>query len=207
MVSGPDERTRIRAALIDLCFERGYRQIGLADLLARAAVTEREFHRHFADLEDCFCRVYLEIRDGFLDRVAVAVSDEESWRDRIRATAYVLIRFLAEDEKVTHLSSVDVLTAGERAHLLFGEAVERLTTLIDEGRGERESSTGETISRATAGAIAGGILTQIYATSGQKAPMPPEGEVVPQMMYTAVLPYLGEEAAREELSIPPPPSP
>ena len=29
--------------------------------------------------------------------------------------------------------------------------------------------------------------------------------IVPEMMYAAVRPYLGEEAARAELSIPPPP--
>jgi hypothetical protein len=30
-------------------------------------------------------------------------------------------------------------------------------------------------------------------------------EAVPKMMYAAVRPYLGEEAARRELEIPPPP--
>jgi hypothetical protein len=34
--------------------------------------------------------------------------------------------------------------------------------------------------------------------------MPPEEELVPQLMYAAVLPYLGAAAAAQELEIAPP---
>ena len=115
----------------------------------------------------------------------------------------MLLRFLGEDEKVAHISAIDVRTAGERAQRLFGEAIERLFDLIDEGRGE--SSEPDSISRATAESVGGSIFNQIYVTVGHGA-MPTE-DIVPEMMYTAVLPYIGAEAAREELQIPPPPAP
>src|SRR6478609_7827989 len=147
------ERARIREALLDLCFERGYRQLDLAALLERAKVDEAAFERHFGDLEDCFCVVYQEIRDELFDRFAHAIADEHTWRDRIRATAYVFLRFLREDSRVTHLAVIDVRSAGERALRLFTEAFEDLNNLLDQGRGERRHP--DSLSRATAEAIGG----------------------------------------------------
>jgi hypothetical protein len=55
--------------------------------------------------------------------------------------------------------------------------------------------------------VGGGIFNRIFATVGQGEPIPPEPKIVPQLMYGAVLPYLGPEVAKEELTIPPPPHP
>jgi AcrR family transcriptional regulator len=146
-------RARITTAMIDLCFERGYARIELAELLSRAGVGEADFHRLFVDLEDCFCLVYTEIRDDFLARLERALAGQPDWRGRLRASAYVLLRFLTEDEKVTHLGTVEVQSAGERSRRLFAEATTRLYELIDEGRDER--GLPDSITPATAQAIGG----------------------------------------------------
>jgi AcrR family transcriptional regulator len=201
MISQTAERKQTREALVDLCFERGYRNLDLAALLERAGISEQVFHRHFADLEDCFCQVYVEIRDDFLACVEWAVAEHRAWRDRLRATAYVLLRFLNEDEKVTHLAAIEVRSAGERSQILLAEALEALFDLIDEGREERGGTAA--ISRGTAESIGGAIFNQIYAAVGRG--VRPSKEIVPGLMYAAVLPYLGPEAAAEELRIAPPP--
>jgi AcrR family transcriptional regulator len=196
------ERTRIREALLDLCLERGYRQLDLALLLERAEVDEAAFEHHFDDFEDCFCVVYQEIRDELFERFARAIAGQESWRDRIRATAYVFLRFLREDSRVTHLAVIDVRSAGERALRLFTEAFEDLNNLLDQGRGERRHP--DSLSRATAEAIGGGIFGQMYAAV-ENGTLDLGEEAVPKLMYAAVLPYLGVQAASEELEILPPP--
>ena len=142
------ERERLREALLDLCFERGYRDVDLPSLLRRAEVDERAFDGIYADLEDCFCAVYVEIRDDLFVRIERAVADQPSWRDRVRATAYVFLRFLREDPRVTWLSVIEVRTAGERPQQLLAEASESLLDLIDEGRPERRGD--DSITRATA---------------------------------------------------------
>ena len=195
-------RARITTAMIDLCFERGYRNIELAELLSRAGVGEADFHRLYDDLEDCFCLVYTEIRDDFLARLERALADQPDWRGRLRASAYVLLRFLTEDEKVTHLGTVEVQSAGERSQRLFAEATTRLYELIDEGRDERRLPA--SITPATAQAIGGAIFVQIYAAVDHGNL---DETAVPKLMYSAVLPYLGAEAAAAELSAPPPSAP
>ena len=203
MVRGPDQRARVRGALIDLCFERGYRQVSLPVLLERADVDEPNFHRHFADLEDCFCQVYLELREEFLEMVAQAIRGQPSWRDRIRAAAYAMVRYLLEDERATHFGVFEVRSAGERAQLLLAELFEILFDLIDEGREGRDDLGA--VSRTTAESIGGGIFNEIFTAVAHGAPL--SEEIIPQMMYVAVEPYLGHEAALQELRIPPPPPP
>jgi AcrR family transcriptional regulator len=193
----------IRQALVDLCFERGFTALTLEELLARAGVDRAAFERHYADLEDCFFQTYAEELEGFRQRAARARARVSSWRDRVRVTAYALYRYVAADEKIRRFTTAEVRAGGERVQLLFGEEIEALFDLIDEGR--REPSAPASLTRATAEQLGGGIFNQLYAVGSHGGPMPPEQEIIPQLMYAVVLPYLGNEVAREELRIPPPP--
>lgn len=198
------QRTRIRQALLDLCFERGFAALSLEDLLERAEVDYPTFGRHYADLEDCFFQVYAEELETFRHSAARARARADSWRERVRVTAYALYRFLADDEKLRRFTTAEVRGGGERVQLLFGEEIEALFDLIDEGR--REPGAPATLTRATAEQVGGGIFNQLYAAGSRGGPMPPEGEIIPQLMYAVVLPYLGDEAAREEFTLGPPPA-
>lgn len=208
--SGPEEappppgadRARIREALLDLCHERGYRDLDLADVLSRAGVEEAGFRRHFADLEDCLCVVFAEIRDGFFADLERRLAGRRGWRERLRIAAYALAHLLGSDERITHLIVVDVHAAGERARLLVEAVNRRLFDLIDEGRAEGPDPGA--VSRATAESIGGAIFLRLYTAVGRGER--PGAEMIPSLMYAAVLPYLGPVAAQEELHIPPPPA-
>jgi hypothetical protein len=128
-----------------------------------------------------------------------------SWRDRVRATGYALHRFFDADERVLNFMIVAVRTVGERSLLLLGAQIKTLLDLIDEGRSEPGAPGA--LTPATAESLGGGVFNQVYMTVAKGELFPPEGKIVPQVMYSVVLPYLGSEAAREELSIPPPPFP
>jgi AcrR family transcriptional regulator len=194
------ERERMAEALITLCFEHGYRRTTLEMLLDRAGVDRAAFERHFADIEDCFCQVYEDIQQELMRRVLAAIQRELTWRDRLRTVAYTMANFVAEDEQRTHFAIIEVRAAGDRAMCLLGQSYERLFDLIDLGRRERRLRG--SISRATAEAIGGTIFFQMYA-SYQAGSVDAVRARVPEMMYVAVLPYLGAEAAEEELHLVP----
>jgi hypothetical protein len=96
---------------------------------------------------------------------------------------------------------VGVLDAGEMAQVRREEVFRWCASLVEAGR---EASPGEPPPRSaaliTVGAVVEGLRRQQEGTL-RGDPV----EVVPQMMYRAVRPYLGEEAALRELGIPPPP--
>lgn len=200
--SNSDEANRLREALLDLCVERGYASLELADLLDRAGVERVAFEREYADLDACFAAVLGQIYAEFFIRAQEAVAGQNGWRDRMRATAYALLRYLRDDERVARLAAVEAQHAGEGAQRLFLETFNRLVDLIDEGSAE---ATGpDSPSRATALGVGGVVFARIQEAVA-------EGELglgeeeIPELMYAAVFPYLGAEAAEEELSIQAPP--
>lgn len=194
-------RAQLHEALLDLCFERGLGSVSVGELCRRAGVEEVEFHRRYADVEDAYCDFYEGERDAILAAVAAATDGIEDWRERMRVTAYVIYRALGRDERVTKFTTSQVSLAGERARRIQIEGLTAMFDLLDEGREEGERGAG--LTRGTAEAVTSGILAQLNAAAA-KGPLPPEREVVPEMLYLALLPYLGREAAREELEMPPP---
>jgi len=199
----PERRDPIREALIDLCFEVGLEKVTIDSLCERAGVSSDEFGRRYADLEDCFFDVYSQEFDRYQRRAEAARAGLVAWRDRLRATAYALLRYLAEDERVTHLSVVEVRRAGDRSTLLIAQGIEEIIDLLDEGR--QEPGAPENLTRATAESLAGGLFNQLYlAVAVGEGEALPESEIVPQAMYTVLLPYVGVQEAMTELEIPPP---
>jgi AcrR family transcriptional regulator len=196
------EAARLREALLDLCVDPGYEDLELPVLLERAGLDEAAFHRHYADLDACFAAVLGEVYGEFFAAAQEAVAEERGWRNRMRATAYALLRFLRRDERVARLAAVEVQYAGDEAQRLFLETFNRLVNLLDEGASEAGGP--ESPGLATAIGIGGVVFARVQEAVA-------EGELglgeeeIPELMYAAVFPYLGAEAAEEELHIPPPP--
>lgn len=201
MKGGRAEEARfLREALLDLCSERGYASVDLPVLLERAGLDEDAFHRHHADLDACFAAVLGGIYDEFFAAAQKALDGERGWRDRMRATAYALLRFLRRDERVAHLAAVEAqnLSAAQGPFL---ETFDRLVDLIDEGSAEVGDAVSPT--RATALGV-GGVLFARIQEAVAKDELELGEEEIPELMYAAVFPYIGSEAAAEELRIPPP---
>lgn len=199
-----DQRSRVHEALIELCFERGFGELSVEQVCERAGIEPEAFERDYADLEDCFCQVYVVERDRFFVVREAACEGLEGWREQLRASAYALLRILSADPKLANFVIVEPRIAGERALMLMEGVIETMLDLLDRGRQHRDDP--EAISRATAESIAGSIFLQIYMAVIQ-GPAELTEQTVREMMYAAVLPYLGIEAAREELRTPPPPDP
>lgn len=157
---------------------------------------------HQPNDEDRFCEELQQGTNELLTRVALAFTAEEIWVDRLRAVAYELARFLTEDPPRAHTMTVDVLSAGPRALGIRDGGIQALTELIDQGREELDDPPSMT--RAIAEGIAGAIYHRIHTeiAAGRCTEL---SLLVPELMYSAVLPYLGTEAAMRELKTPPPP--
>lgn len=104
------------------------------------------------------------------------------WRTRLRAAVYALCR--------------------EPMALSKERELERLADLIDEGRAELGAPA--SLTRVTAEALGGAIFLELRWGALPENSRP-ESELVPTLMYSAVLPYAGPESAAEELRTPPPP--
>ena len=71
----PDAQGRLAEAAMELFGERGYEQTTVADIAARAGLTERTFFRHFSDKREVLFPVGTWFRDLFVDAVMAAPQD------------------------------------------------------------------------------------------------------------------------------------
>jgi AcrR family transcriptional regulator len=71
----PNAAERLREAALDLFEERGYEQTTVAEIAARAGLTERTFFRHFADKREVLFRGSEALRDTLVAAVDEAPAD------------------------------------------------------------------------------------------------------------------------------------
>jgi AcrR family transcriptional regulator len=196
-----DARVRIARSLVELVGADGYRRTDLDDVLAAAAVDEVEFRRHFADKEDCFLQIWDELTLAHGVIAARAYEASGAWRDRMRAAASVTLDYLQADLNRTRFLVLEVLNAGELAQAHRDLAIAAQVEWIDGGR--RELDDPGSLTRATAEHIAGAV-NEMLIRKTRSGEILHGAQVMRELMYMAVRPYLGEEAARAELTIPAP---
>ena len=91
----PNAQGRLAQAAMELFGERGYEQTTVADIAARASLTERTFFRHFTDKREVLFPVGTWFRDQFVDVVKAAPADVPPLRAvtlAVEATATALER-------------------------------------------------------------------------------------------------------------------
>jgi AcrR family transcriptional regulator len=198
------DRERICEAMIELCARQGYLNVTLPMVLDRAAVTEADFGQQFDDLEDCFCQIMEVEIERAGGRVLSAYQAEQGWRRQMRAAARALLDYVLEDLTRARCVCVEVAYAGERAQLIRDGMMQAFFLLIDQGR--QEMVDPDLLTPFTAEAIGSSIYQRMVNALANDQLQEFETSI-PEMMYLAVLPYLGAEAAEEELSVPPTPLP
>ena len=193
-------RDRIAAAMIAIAGTRGYAEASIELICQRAETRRSHFDRCFAGKEDCFLSVHDEVAAEFCERVLGAYSGASSWHDRVWAAGWAAMRFFEEDATRTRFLVVEVNGSGSGAQSRRDRILQRLADILDGGREELEKP--ESVSRCTAeivaGAIYGTVLGRIesgYIERGE--------DFLPELVYMAVMPYLGSRAAEDELLVQP----
>ena len=189
------QRRLILEALIEVAAERGYLDTTVEAVLERAGLERGEFDRHFRGKYDCFLTAWREINEECLAAILKAYESAADWPDRLRAVAETLTASLRDDPARASFG-VEVLAAGDAARARRDMTMRVVASLVDAGRQEMEDP--ETVSRTTAEALTGAAYGQIYAKIVRGAPQELPA-LVPQLVATLVMPYLGLEAAAEEL--------
>jgi AcrR family transcriptional regulator len=198
------ERRRIGEAMLELVAERGYAATTVREVLERAGVSRADFKRLYAGKQECFLRVYEEMSERFSEHVFAAFESEEEWRDGLRAAAYAAARWIRDHPREARYGVIEMVAAGEFAQARRETTLRRFVDLVDSGREQLDKP--DAVSRSMAEGVIGGVLGMLTKSLRHGAEGGKE-TLVPDLMFMAVRPYLGHEAAREELSIPPPREP
>jgi AcrR family transcriptional regulator len=189
-------------AVMAVLAERGYREASVELFIARADAERGDFYAHFRDKEDIVNRVLIAYIADFEQRLGAAYGGALSWPDNLRAAAYEVVRWTRDYPDATSFFFLGAFEAREMVRVRRERLFRRCGELIDAGRAAAPDpeavppgapliavgAIADTLTRQLRGTLEGGLI-----------------DGVPQMMYAAVRPYLGEAAAQAELAIAPPP--
>ncbi|MDQ2630788.1 MAG: TetR/AcrR family transcriptional regulator [Actinomycetota bacterium] len=174
---------------------KGYERTSVQDVLDSAGLYRQAFYDYFEDKEDCYLQA-IDAGSAWVELAMreAAAGEEAGWRNQLRGALAGLLRFLDEEPAVGRALLVEVHAAGPRAVEKRMEAMERAVVMMDLAR-EESSSVAPAIS---AEAIVAGMLAVLHT---RLAAQQTEGFVrlLPELMYLAVLPYFGADAAAAEM--------
>lgn len=132
-----NQRERLVAAMTEVCAERGYAEVTVAEVSKRAGVSSLTFYKQFAGKEDCLLAAHRQLLERLLeeiDRFAVGepVDDGPTATAKARAVVRTALAIFAADPPSVRLLTVEILAVGSegsKRHDAMVEAfAERLNT-------------------------------------------------------------------------------
>jgi AcrR family transcriptional regulator len=181
-------------AVAEASLAGGYQAATIEEITARAGVSKKTFYEHFKSKDEIFLAAYQEAFEQMRSTVNRAFLSEGEWAARVSAALEAFLGFLAANPAFAHLCIVEVHAAGRTALERRSNALEFFAEYFDLGR--REAPDTE-VPALTAQTIVGGIHEVVYRRilEGRTAELP---NLLAELVYNALLPYLGAERARVE---------
>lgn len=188
-IGSRSQQQRILEAMAKSCAEKTFATTTIADIVAHASISRATFYKHFANKQECFNAA----ADGFVEELqgAAAVacarsadSDADAVRDVISA---VLERLVAKPDGAKLLlidaPIVDPEILRRYRHLVIGALEQQLQA----GDASRDTRADPEIAFGRAK-----VLIADYLAAGRVDELP---SLLPELLYIALLPYAGQEAA------------
>jgi AcrR family transcriptional regulator len=195
-------RDPLAMAVMRAVRERGYARARIGDLLEGSGVSRAEFDRSFTGKADVILQVMEANIGDFKSRVGTAYDAESSWPENLRAGGWEMARWIRDNPESVWFDTVGVLGAGDMVLVRREELFRWGVGLVDAGR--QVAPDPAVVPRSAPVHVVGSIVETVRRFE-ESSLLDDAFTSVPRMMYAAVRPYLGEEAARAELEIPPPP--
>jgi len=194
-----NQRERILAAVADVTSAASYAEMTVEDIIVTAGVSRRTFYEHFENKDDAFLAAYDAAVAQLVERMSQAVEAEDDPVHRVSAGLGAFLDFVGSEPAFARMCIVEVLAAGPAAVQRRNATMRAFTELIEQNVrqfwGERAPPA------LTAETVVGGIHEVIYTRvlRGEIRELP---ELLPDLTYSALVPYGGpEDAASERLRL------
>jgi len=196
-----DNQTTLLHAAHRVLSEDGADAVSSERVCAVAGLPTTVFESVFADRTDCLIALFDAAADGAQARMSAAYRSAETWVDAVRAANFELLSLLDQNPRLARFMVLSLLSGGSpmlaRRERLLGQ----LAWALEAGRPPHAADASSAPFGAEA--LVGAVVAIIHSRL-QEEPAPSLLELGGSLMAVLVLPYLGVEAARHELSRPVP---
>jgi AcrR family transcriptional regulator len=192
----------ISVALVALIAERGHEAVTVEEVAARAGVGVGKFLARFRDKQEATVVTIEACLRDFEWMVETAYATGADWREGLRAAAWAAADHLEAHPELVQVLVIELMsTKSEMLRVLREDVLMYGASVIDRGR---PGAADPGAVPEGAAMMAMGSIAQLMTLRLQKGEELAPLETVRQMLYVSTRPYVGEEAAQEELHLPRP---
>jgi len=192
-----NQRERMLLAVAEAVAEQGFVTTTVADIIARARLSRRTFYEHFADKEECFLAAYDTVVEQLLAAVGQAYEQAEGWPQKVHDGLETFLAYLAAEPAFARMCIVEVVAAGPEARGRRDAAMRVFVDFLEPGRAE--APKGIVVPALAADIVVGGIYEIIYSRLQRNA-ADELVEMLPELLYSALVPYIGHRAAERAVA-------
>jgi AcrR family transcriptional regulator len=192
------ERERLMEAMVRVSAAKGYEATTVDDIVEYAGATRETFDELYGDKQTCFLEAYEAVFDVLVAHVTAAFEAASSapWPEQIEAGLRALVELLAMEADIARMAMVEVTAAGDDARERYRAMFSRFTPFLEKGRtysGQDAELPADT-ARFAIGGAASMIFDEVRAGRG-----PELKRILPDLVFAVLMPYLGPEAAEDEM--------
>lgn len=186
------QRSRLLGAAVQIAGAEGYAGMTVSAVIARAGVSRKTFYEFFQDREDIFLATFDQLLERALDGARDAYENGgETWPERLRALLEAGLQALAANPHEARLGFVEVLAAGPRALQRRDGALREFMQFLAPGYEAADGDLPELLPEAIVGAVYEVVYARVLQARTAELP-----ELLAQLMYVALAPFLGPVTAR-----------
>jgi AcrR family transcriptional regulator len=193
------QRARLLAAAVQIAGIDGYAGMTVSAVIRRAGVSRKTFYEQFQDREDIFLAAFDQLLEQALAGAQAAYDEADAWPVRLRRLMEAGLRALAVHPHETRAGFVEVLAAGPRALQRRDAALRAFMPFLSPGY--EAAGADAPIPALMPEAIVGAIYEVVYARVLQER-VDELPQLLPQLMFCALAPFLGPVAAAQQASAP-----
>jgi AcrR family transcriptional regulator len=192
-----NQRERMLLAVAEAVAEQGYPATTVADIIARARLSRRTFYEHFSDKEECFLAAYDTVVEQLLAGVNHAYASADGWTQKVHDGLRMFLTSLAAEPAFARMCIVEVVAAGPEARARRDAAIRIFVDFLEPGR--KEAPKGLVVPELAGEVVVGGLYEVIYTRLLRDA-ADELLTLLPELLYSALLPYIGHERATQAVA-------
>lgn len=195
---GEGPRERIMRAILELAASKDSQSITHREIAATAQVSYGTFYKHFKDKQQAQLAACEAVREQLLRHGRDALAAAADWPTGVRDALAAYFNAAAADPDATRVMALDTLSLGRAGLQFHEERAEGIKSLLlNPSPPTGIKRPGATIPIALTGAIIEIIHEHALKRRIQRLP-----ELVPELTYIALAPFIGAEHAAQIASEP-----
>ena len=180
---------RVLRAFAAVVAEKGYAATTIADVAAKAHISQNTFYKHFKGKADVLDAALDSSGAQMLAAALPAVRREPAWPGAVRVALEALCAFMAAEPDFAYLREVEVYAIGPEAVAQRDRARDEIVQTL-----RNLAPTEQEFDRVAAEATLGAFQSLLYARI-REGRLRDLAEVPPLVTYLALAPVLGAETA------------